>query len=296
AEWGVIPVWGFAKVVESRHSGVEVGERLYGYWPTGTHLVLEPGKLRDNQLSDLSPHRAELAAVYNSYSRVDAEAHYDPGMDDERMLLMPLYATSFCLYDFLKDNAFFDASQVIIPSASSKTAIGLAYALHDDGDAPASVGVTSASSVERVSSLGLYDEVFAYDHLGSIDSERSSVIVDMSGNGSVLSDLHLKLGDQTRYTANVGLTHYDAREMGPGFIAERSAMFFAPGHIQKRAEDWGPGEFQKRAFLFWHSAATRSREWLRIEHCRGVDGIQRVFKRVRDGDVGPDTGLIVDLS
>ncbi|MEO1202273.1 MAG: DUF2855 family protein, partial [Pseudomonadota bacterium] len=36
AEWGVIPVWGFAKVVESRHSGVEVGERLYGYWPTGT--------------------------------------------------------------------------------------------------------------------------------------------------------------------------------------------------------------------------------------------------------------------
>ena len=84
--------------------------------------------------------------------------------------------------------------------------------------------------------------------------------------------------------------------MGPDFIRERSSMFFAPGHIQKRAEEWGPGEFQKRAYAFWHSVAIRSRDWLTIERCRGVDRIQEVFERVRDGKVSPDTGLVVVLS
>jgi len=118
----------------------------------------------------------------------------------------------------------------------------------------------------------------------------------MSGNGSMLSELHRHLGPNMRFTSNVGLTHYDAGQMGPDFIRERSSMFFAPGHIQKRAEEWGPGEFQKRAYAFWHSVAIRSRDWLTIERCRGVDRIQEVFERVRDGKVSPDTGLVVVLS
>jgi hypothetical protein len=98
-----------------------------------------------------------------------------------------------------------------------------------------------------------------------------------------------------RFTSNVGLTHYDTREMGPDFIRERSSMFFAPGHIKQRAEEWGPGEFQKRAYGFWHSAATRSRAWLTFERANGVDQIKTVFERVRDGNVSPDTGLVVAL-
>jgi hypothetical protein len=294
--WGVIPVWGFAKVTESKHPEVKVGERLYGYWPMGTHVVMQPGKLRNDQLRDMSAHRAGLATVYNSYARISGEKHYDPSMDDERMLLMPLYATSFCLYDFLVANDFFGATQVIVPSASSKTAIGLAYALHDDQDTPACFGMTSASNRERVDALGLYDRVIGYEDLLVIDNEEPTVIVDMSGDGSILSELHRHLGLNMRFTSNVGLTHYDAGQMGPDFIRERSSMFFAPGHIQKRAEEWGPGEFQKRAYAFWHSVAIRSRDWLNIERCHGVDKIQGIFERVRDGEVSPDTGLVVILS
>ena len=86
--WGIIPVWGFARVVESKHPEVKVGERLYGYWPMGTHLVMQPGKLRNDQLRDMSAHRAHLAAVYNSYARVDGEPQYDASMDDERPPVM----------------------------------------------------------------------------------------------------------------------------------------------------------------------------------------------------------------
>jgi hypothetical protein len=295
-DWGVIPVWGFAKVIESKHPGINEGERLYGYWPMGTHVVMRPGRLRNDQLREMSAHRAELAAVYNTYARISGEVHYDPSMDDERMLLMPLYATSYCLYDFLVANEFFGATQVLVPSASSKTAIGLAYALQDDPHSPTCVGMTSASNLERVAGLGLYDSVMGYADLLAIDSEQPTVIVDMSGNGGMLSDLHRHLGVNMRFTSNVGLTHYDAGQMGPDFIRERSSTFFAPEHIRKRAQERGRGAFQKRAYAFWHSVAIRSRDWLNIEHRYGVDYIQDVFECVRDGEVSPDTGFIVVLS
>jgi hypothetical protein len=39
--FGNIPVWGFGEVIASRHSGISEGERLFGYFPMATHLVIE---------------------------------------------------------------------------------------------------------------------------------------------------------------------------------------------------------------------------------------------------------------
>ena len=261
---GIIPVWGFADVTESNHPDVPVGDRLYGYWPMASHLVMAPAKVSDARLFDGAAHRAELPPVYNSYARVNADKHYDAEMDDDRMVLMPLYATSFCLYDFMKDNNWFDARQIIMPSASSKTAIGTAYALKADPAAPRLVGLTSKRNCKNVARLKLYDDVLTYDEIDKIDAKTAAVIIDMSGDGDVLGKLHKRLGDKMKYTSNVGATHYDANAMGPDFIRERSAMFFAPGHIQKRAQEWGPGAFEQQAFGFWKDAAVKSRDWLII--------------------------------
>lgn len=295
ASWGIIPVWGFGDVVESNHPDVSKGERLYGYFPMGTHLVMQPDKLRADRLIDAAAHRSDLPAVYNSYARIAGEPHYNASMDDERMLLFPLYATSFCLYDFLEDNDYFGATQIIVGSASSKTAIGLAYALHADTESPASVGLTSAGNKSKVVDLGLYDTVSSYDEISKIDNTQPTVIVDMSGNGAVLSALHAHLGDNMRYTSNVGVTHLDANEMGPDFNRERSAMFFAPGHIQKRAKEWGPGEFEKKAFAFWHDCSVKSRDWLHIDNARGMDELTAAFTLVLEGRSSPDKGIIVSL-
>ena len=293
--WGVIPVWGFADVVESRHPDVPVGERLYGYFPMGTHLVLRPVAIKPERLVDGAPHRSALPQVYNSYARVSAEPQHDPALDDERMLLFPLYATSFCLYDFLSDNRWFGAQQVVIVSASSKTALGLALALADDETSPPAVALTSRKNLAWVSGLGLYSGAYDYDDLDAIDAATPTVIVDMSGNGTVLSALHARLGDTMRHCANVGITHYDETAMGAGFIAERSAMFFAPAHIQKRTAEWGPGVFQLKAFEFWRQAAVRSRAWLRMERLAGLDGLQTAYRQVLGGAISPDRGVIVDL-
>ncbi len=291
--WGIIPVWGIANVVDSKCPDVPVGDRLYGYWPMASHLVMQPKKVSATRLFDGAAHRAELPPVYNSYARVKGEPAYDAKMDDERMVLFPLYATSFCLYDFLQDNDWFGASQVIIPSASSKTAIGTAYAIKDDPAAPRLVGLTSARNKAAVEALKLYDDVLTYDEIAQVNADEPAVIVDMSGNGDVLGALHKHLGDKMKFTSNVGVTHYDANAMGADFIRDRSAMFFAPGHIQKRAQDWGPGEFEKRAFSFWHKAATNSRAWLTIQKETGADAVTRAYLDVLDGKTSADTAWVV---
>ena len=292
---GVIPVWGFADVVRSRAEGVAVGDRLYGYFPMGTHLVMAPGRISPERLVDTSAHRATLPPVYNSYARVRAEPDYDGALDELRALLFPLYATSYCIRDFLEDQAWFGAGQIVVVSASSKTAIGVAIALKQSQGAPPAIGLTSGRNERMVQELGLYRSVVTYDLLGQIDAGKPTVIVDMSGNGQVLSALHKHLGDNMRYCSNVGITHHEDNAMGPGFIRERSAMFFAPGHIQKRAKEWGPGVFDRKAFDFWRSAAAESRRWLKIERAKGPAAMEAAFHRVRRGEVRPEDGVIVEL-
>ncbi len=291
--WGVIPVWGFADVVETNHPDIQAGERLYGYFPMGDHLVMAPSKVSASRIVDGAAHRAALPPVYNSYSRMSGEEGYDRSMDDERMLLFPLYATSYCLYDFLKDNDWFGAEQAVILSASSKTAIGLAIALHDDPSAPRAIGLTSGRNLRMVSKLGLYDEAFDYGDLRRVRNEIASVVIDMSGNGLLLADLHEHLDANMKYCANVGVTHYTENDMRPGFIRERSAMFFAPGHIQKRTQDWGPGVFEKKALDFWRDAAVKSRSWLTLDRVAGMAAAEKAFHQVRNGETAPDKGVIV---
>jgi hypothetical protein len=42
-----------------------------------------------------------------------------------------------------------------------------------------------------------------------------------------------------KFCLNVGFTHWEDGGMGPDFIQQRSEMFFAPSHIQKRLKNGG---------------------------------------------------------
>ena len=168
-------------------------------------------------------------------------------------------------------------------------------ALANDDAAPAAIALTSSRNLAMVRQLGLCSSVLRYEDITLIDATVPTVVVDMSGNGKVLSALHAHLGDNMRYCSNVGVTHYDETAMGPGFIAARSAMFFAPTHIQKRRTDWGPGVFEKKAFMFWREATLRSRQWLKFDRFAGVAGMEAAYRRVLQGESAPDRGVIVAL-
>ena len=293
--WGIIPVWGFAEVVGSTLDDIPVGDRLFGYFPTAATLDMTPTHVTAQGFIEGAQHRSQLPPAYNRYTRVNGEPGYDASTDNERMLLWPLYITSFCLWDALKDRDWHDAQQVVVVSASSKTGIGLAYALHDDAAAPPAVAITSPRNLEFVNTLGLYQQSVTYDSLADIDATLPTVIVDMSGNAEVLGRLHRHLGDNMRRCINVGLTHWDEAGSADGIITERSEFFFAPSHIQKRLQDWGPDTFSKKTATFMQETAAKSRTWLKLRKLGGLDGLAAVYGDVCAGRVPANEALIVEL-
>jgi NADPH:quinone reductase-like Zn-dependent oxidoreductase len=100
-EWGRIPVWGFADVVASEDDRLAVGARVYGYLPMGTHLVVAPARVGAHDFVDGSAHRADLPRTYNTYQVVSADPSFDADREDERMLLWPLFVTSFLIVPFM---------------------------------------------------------------------------------------------------------------------------------------------------------------------------------------------------
>ena len=300
--YGLIPVWGMAEVVASRCDGVNMGERVYGYFPPAHFLKVTPGRINPYQFTDMAAHRAELPPIYNNYTRLDNEPGYERALDNHRALLQPLHASSYLLSDKLEMEKNYGAEQVIIVSASSKTAIGLAYGLAhasaQAADKPHIVGVTSPGNADFVTALGHYDQVVAYDDLAAIET-RASIIVDMSGNSGYLGRLHAHLGDAMLQCVNVGLTHWDrlGNEDADAakIITERSNFFFAPSHAAHRSNEWGAEEFTKRMQAFLAGSIAASQGWMKVIEEQGLDALAARYGAMVEGQFDPTEGLIITL-
>lgn len=296
--YGLIPVWGMAEVVASRCDGVATGERVYGYFPPAHFLRVTPGRINPYQFTDMAAHRAELPPIYNNYTRLDNEPGYQRALDNHRALLQPLHATSYLLSDKLAMEENYGAGQVIIVSASSKTAIGLAYGLSESADRPHIVGVTSPGNRAFVEALGHYDQVISYDDLAAIET-RPAVIVDMSGNSGYLGRLHAHLGDAMVQCVNVGLTHWeqlgDTDTDAAKIITERSHFFFAPSHAAQRANEWGAEEFTKRMQAFLAGSIAAAQGWMKVVEAQGLDALAARYGAMVDGRFDPTEGLIITL-
>jgi hypothetical protein len=131
--WGRIPVWGFGEVMRSRHEALPVGERVYGYLPISTHLVIQPDHVSPAGFVDAVGHRSALPPIYNRYTRVAADPMHERRREAHIALFRPLFTTAFLLDDLLAEREGFGARRVVLSSASSKTALGLAHLLTAHG-------------------------------------------------------------------------------------------------------------------------------------------------------------------
>lgn len=294
-EWGRIPVWGFADVVASEHPDVPVGERLYGYYPMSSHLVIQADRVTERQLMDVSAHRQGLASVYNQYQRVAADPGYLREAEDAQMLYRPLFTTSFLIDDFLADNGFFGAEKVVLTSASSKTSLGLAYLLHANrADQVQVIGLTSAANVAFVKGLGCYHHVLSYDEIDSLESQPT-VIVDMAGNGEVLAAVHDHLDQTLRYSCLVGATHWDARQGAREMAGPAPELFFAPSHVEKRRNEWGGAGFESRLGEAWAGFSASASGWITVAHGRGRDAVEKTYQLMLENRASPDCGHVLSL-
>lgn len=282
---GRIPVWGYARVTETTRDDIAVGQRIFGYLPMSSDftMMLQPGP---GGFVDTAAHRAQLPPTYNQYQAVAG----DDGVGDYRSLLRPLFMTSWLLDDFLVEAG--DPKSLVLSSASSKTALGLAWLAHERGVKV--TGLTSAANADFLRSLPFYDQVVTYDAIGAMSVEIPAALVDFAGNPAVMGAVHHRLGDGLMHSAIVGATHWDV-ERAPASAplpGPTPTLFFAPDQIQKRAAEWGMAELGRR-FSEALNGFVKANGWLEIRRHAGKASLPAVYAEVLEGRAAPHVGHIV---
>ncbi|MFX7283847.1 DUF2855 family protein, partial [Acinetobacter baumannii] len=85
--------------------------------------------------------------------------------------------------DFLRDADFFGAKQIIVSSASSKTAYGAAWCLEQD-DVEV-IALTGARNRAFVEGLGCYDAVHGYDAVEALPADVPTLYLDLAGDATL---------------------------------------------------------------------------------------------------------------
>lgn len=293
---GKLPAWGFAKVISSKSATVQEGERFYGYYPMGSHLIVEPAKANEYGFLDGAEHRRALPPIYNYYTNTKKDAVYSAETEDIQCLLRPLFTTSFLIDDLFGESDFFGSQQIVLTSASSKTGLALAHLLKKqkskDGVSFDIIGLTSAGNKDFVSASGYYDQVITYDDHANIDNGKASSIVDFSGNHKLQYDLQVHLGEQLKYNCLVGVVHWEDIR-GKEKLPQKGTFFFAPTYAQQRQQDWGREGFQERLKEAWEGFIPETKDWMSIETHEGAEKLSDIYTKMLSGKFDPKIGYMI---
>jgi hypothetical protein len=332
--WGRVPAVGYAEIVESRNPDLPVGGRFHGWFPMAETVTITATATRGGFRDD-GAHRQAHAPIYRSFSRTDSDPFHDDAADgeDRHALLRVLLLTGFLADEFFADSGgaaadgatdgatdgaadgatdgatddstgtaaapFFGAEQVVVLSASSKTAIGFSQrAAKRDGLTV--VGLTSASNADFVRSLGFYDSVVTYDQIDDAEhglALADSVVIDMAGNPNVLAAVHQHLGDHVKYSMMIGRSHHDAAPAAaagalPGATPQ---FFFAPTALDRLVAGWGAAEYRRRTTEATHEFIDTSRSWMTIDERRGPHGPASAWASIYRGEISPDIGVVASF-
>ena len=291
--FGRMPVWGYAEVTQSKCADVPAGTLIYGFFPVAQTLDMKPVKLSSLGFQDGKDHRTELHPVYNGYTFVDKDPSF-AAYRELQPVLRPLFTTSFLIDDFLADENFFGAEQVLLLSASSKTAMGTAYCLKQRGGINVT-GLTSEGNKDFTRETGFYDEVFTYDTITDMNPDVKTVIVDMAGNGSVMGTLYEHFEENIIYNCMVGKSHWQGAPPVTPKLGAPAKMFFAPDRVKLRMNDWGREGFAKNLAARWLPFCDNAKNWLDIERSGKVTELLKVYKDFLDGKASPSKGYMFEI-
>lgn len=287
--WIRVPVMGHAEVVASSHPEIPVGRWVFGFFPMGTHLRVAAAPSASG-FADRSAHRADEPGVYRSFLGVDPPLDTDAA--DRSLLLRGLFLTSYLADDFLGEQGYLGATQVVVVSASSKTALAFAHQVRQRSGLGV-VGVTSPSNTVFCAGTGLYDQVLSYDDLAAIDAHRRTVVVDLSGDAAVISAVHAHLGDAVASSMAIGATRWESFGQRHDVPGPRPEFFFAPTQVARRTAEWGPAEFARASGAALGVFIDHSRQWLKVVVADGPAAMAEAWADTVEGRVPPAQGRIV---
>lgn len=296
--YGIIPAWGFADVMVSNHLGVKVGQRFYGYYPIGTHLVVIPDKISPHGFVDSAEHRRALPLVYNFYTNTAQDPSITTKTEALVALFRPLFVTSFLIDYHLEAQNFFSASQILVTSASSKTAQALAFLLalrkKEPGLPLNLIGLTSKKNVPFVQQLGWYDKTICYEQCAELNSNEKIVVVDFTGNHHTQYQLQTTFGDNLVYNCLVGLADWQHLR-GKQSLPNKGEFFFAPTHAEELQQALGVSRFQQKVGLAWQQFIGAIQSAISIKQYRGVQELEKLYSTMLNGNMDPKQGNMICL-
>lgn len=227
-QYGIVPVWGYAEIFESRIPDIIPGSTIWGLWPSHNmpvDLELQTAFDLKGHYFDVSQHREKLWKFYNHYvvasdkiryrdldqrttERMAWEANILPaaGWMLSRFVLGssgPVIHPSGLLEGWSEDNADLSKALVVSLSAGGRTARAFAHALARERREKASgpLGFLAVSSSKDASFLPdcatFPTHVLSYADLQSSHAEawfsglapERIVILDFGGRGDSLEQL-----------------------------------------------------------------------------------------------------------
>ena len=286
---GIVPVWGFAVVIDSEHPEVSVGQRLFGYLPMASHWIMSPQDVSAIGFSDNHVTRVANSPVYNQYMWCANDAMYDASREAWQANFRPLFLTSFVLKEHIAAQTVGLPTTILLTSASSKTAYGCAFLLKQLAHCEV-VGLTSARSVDFVTDLECYDEVIEYSEVSNMRFTNPVWILDFAGNKALLQQLQEILDAKHRQTSFIGITDLQSQINKPeGKI--KGSVFFAPDHVKVLNKTWGKPNFNQKYAESWTFVAQRLAGHLMVEEHKGVANVLATYQSFLKGKV--DTSQIV---
>lgn len=291
--WGRVPVWGFGEVTQSANEGIQPGQLFYGFFPMSSYVTML-AKPNSAGFRDVASHREQLPGAYNQYFLTASDPLYDPIHENELMILRPLFITSFLAGDYLAEKNFFGARAIIISSASSKTAYGLAFLLSHAEPKLEVIGLTSSRNREFAEGLSCYDRVVSYDEIESLPRGLPSGYVDIAGSVPVRSALHQYFAGDLVHSMAVGDTHWE-EDKSQAALAGEQEFFFAPTWLAQRAQDWGTEGFAQRFAEAWKAFVGPLSSWMKVVEETGQEAVKRVFLEHLEGRADPAIGNVLSL-
>ena len=213
-------------------------------------------------------------------------------------MLRPLFTTSWLIDDFLADNAFFEASRILLSSASSKTAYSTAFQLHQRPGIEV-IGLTSAANRAFCEQLGCYHRVLTYEELDRLEADIPCVYVDFAGNAKLRQAVHARF-TQLQYSCSVGGTHVEQLGGARDLPGPRATLFFAPAQTKKRQADWGAAVLSQKLLAGWQAFCRRATDpaspWLQVQHHDGPAAVEQAYRRMAAGDSDPAVGHVLSFA
>jgi len=136
--------------------------------------------------------------------------------------------------------------------------------------------------------------VITYADAKKLDTNKKTLIVDHTGNQSLLIDMAEQLGSAHLHTALIGAVQNDQLEQ-PENTTKHGKFFFAPIQAQKCIERWGNADFYQHYANAWSSFKNKASDWVDLKTLDSIAAGEQAYLKLLDGSPSPRNGIVVKV-